>query len=55
MPRSGDGVKISHDLFSSHGKQCEINSPRSLPPMVLWGSGGVGCNMGGCIRSRVNA
>ncbi len=47
MPRSSDGVKMPHDLFSSHGKQCEINSPRSLPPMVLWGSGGAGCNMGG--------
>ena len=46
MPRSSDGVKIPHDLFSSHGKQCEISSPRLFPPMVLWGSGEAGCNMG---------
>ena len=29
MLRSGDGVKIPLDLFSSNGKRCEINSPRT--------------------------
>ena len=55
MPRSGDGVKNPHDLFSSHGKQREFDSRRLFPPIMLWGSGGAGCNMGDCTRYRHNA